>query len=75
MNTAKKQYAPKGTEITLFASSAYYEEWLEVNKKIRKQKKVQEVPLDPDFGYAVKKAKVYDDEGISNLQISCQVHT
>ncbi len=63
VNTAKKQYAPKGTEITLFANSAYYEEWLEVNKKIRKQKKVQEVPLDPDFGYAVKKAKVYDDEG------------
>lgn len=63
VNTAKKQYAPKGTEITLFANSPYYEEWLEVNKKIRKQKKVQEVPLDPDFGYAVKKAKVYDDEG------------
>ncbi len=63
VNTAKKQYAPKGTEITLFANSAYYEEWLEVNKKIRKQKKVQEVPLDPDFGYAIKKAKVYDDEG------------
>ncbi len=24
---------------------------------------MQEVPLDPDFGYAIKKAKVYDDEG------------
>lgn len=63
VNTAKKQYAPKGTEITLFPSSAYYEEWVEVNSKIRKQKKMPEVPLNRDFGYSVKKAKVYDDEG------------
>lgn len=63
VNTAKKQYAPKGTEITLFPSSAYYEEWIQVNNKIRKQKKMPEVPLNQDFGYAVKKAKVYDDEG------------
>lgn len=63
VNTAKKQFAPKGTEITLFPSSAYYEEWAEVNKKIRKQKKMPEVPLHADFGYGVKKAKVYDDEG------------
>ncbi|MFB9080695.1 hypothetical protein ACFFLS_21375 [Flavobacterium procerum] len=63
VNTAKKQYAPKGTEITLFPSSAYYEEWIEVNKKIRKQKKMPEVPLNSDFGYSVKKAKVYDDQG------------
>ncbi|MCC9065766.1 hypothetical protein [Flavobacterium piscisymbiosum] len=63
VNTAKKQYAPKGTEITLFPSSAYYEEWVEVNKKIRKQKKMPEVPLNADFGYSVKKAKVYDDQG------------
>ncbi len=63
VNTAKKQYAPKGTEITLFPNSAYYEEWLEVNKKIRKQKKMPEVPLTPDFGYGIKKAKVYDDQG------------
>ncbi|WP_244248504.1 DUF3108 domain-containing protein [Flavobacterium foetidum] len=63
VNTAKKQYAPRGTEITLFPSSAYYEEWVEVNKKIRKQKKMPEVPLHSDFGYAVKKAKVYDDQG------------
>ncbi|MCP2025262.1 hypothetical protein L1276_000402 [Flavobacterium sp. HSC-32F16] len=63
VNTAKKQYAPKGTEITLFPSSAYYEEWVEVNKKIRKQKKMPEVPLNSDFGYSIKKAKVYDDEG------------
>jgi len=63
VNTAKKQYAPKGTEITLFPNSAYYEEWVEVNKKIRKQKKMPEVPLNADFGYSVKKAKVYDDQG------------
>lgn len=63
VNTAKKQFAPKGTEITLFPSSAYYDEWVEVNKKIRKQNKMPEVPLDRDFGYSIKKAKVYDDEG------------
>jgi hypothetical protein len=28
VNTAKKQYAPKGTEILLFPNSAYYDEWL-----------------------------------------------
>jgi len=63
VNTAKKQFAPRGTEITLFPSSAYYEEWVEVNKKIRKQKKMPEVPLNTDFGYGIKKAKVYDDQG------------
>lgn len=63
VNTAKKQYAPKGTEIMLFPNTAYYEEWLDVNKKIRKQKKVAEVPLDADFGYSIKRTKTYDDEG------------
>ncbi|WP_235830925.1 DUF3108 domain-containing protein [Flavobacterium ustbae] len=63
VNMAKKQYAPRGTEITLFPSSEYYEEWVEVNKKIRKQNKMPEVPLNRDFGYSVKKTKVYDDEG------------
>jgi len=63
VNTAKKQFAPKGTEITLFPSSAYYEEWISVNKKIKKQGKMPEVPLDPKFGAGIKKAKVYDDEG------------
>ncbi|EDM38359.1 hypothetical protein PBAL39_02052 [Pedobacter sp. BAL39] len=63
VNTAKKQFAPKGTEITLFPSSAYYEEWLSVNKQIKKQGKMPEVPLVSDFGTAIKKTKVYDDEG------------
>ncbi|EOR28435.1 hypothetical protein L100_16400 [Elizabethkingia meningoseptica ATCC 13253 = NBRC 12535] len=63
VNTAKKQYAPKGTEILLFPNSAYYDEWLDVNKKIRKEKKIAEVPLDPDFGHSIKRTKIYDDEG------------
>lgn len=63
INTAKKQYAPKGTEILIFPSSAYYEEWTEVNEKIRKKKKIPEVPLDPNFGYAIKKTTVYDNQG------------
>lgn len=63
VNTAKKQFAPKGTEITLFPSSAYYEEWTSVNKKIKKDRKIPEVPLDPDFGRCIKKATVYDHEG------------
>lgn len=40
MNTAKKQYAPKGTEILLFPNSAYYDEWLDVNKKSEKKRKL-----------------------------------
>ncbi len=32
-------------------------------KKIRKEKKVAEVPLDPDFGHSIKRTKIYDDEG------------
>ena len=63
VNTAKKQFAPKGTEITLFPSSTYYEEWSAVNKKIKKEGKMPEVPLDPNFGSCIKKATVYDDEG------------
>ncbi|AJW63107.1 hypothetical protein VO54_01631 [Elizabethkingia miricola] len=63
LNTAKKQFAPKGTEILLFPNSAYYDEWLDVNKKIRKEKKVAEVPLDPDFGHSIKRTRTYDDEG------------
>jgi len=63
VNTARKQYAPRGTEITLFPSSAYYEEWVAVNKKIKKEKKMPEVLLNPDFAYGIKKTKVYDDEG------------
>lgn len=63
VNVSKKQFAPKGTEITLFPSSAYYEEWVSVNKKIKKQGKMPEVPLDPKFGAGIKKARVYDDEG------------
>ncbi|ULT27275.1 hypothetical protein KUH03_11255 [Sphingobacterium sp. E70] len=41
VNTAKKQYAPKGTEIMLFPNSAYYEEWLEVNKKSESKRKLR----------------------------------
>ena len=63
MNTAKKQYAPKGTEILLFPNSAYYDEWLDVNKKSEKKRKLLEVPLDPDFGHSIKRTKIYDDEG------------
>lgn len=31
--------------------------------KIRKEKKVAEVPLDPDFGHSIKRTRTYDDEG------------
>jgi len=58
VNTAKKQYPPERAETMLFPNPTYDEEWLEVNKKIRKQKKVVEVPLDPDFGHAVKHTKI-----------------
>lgn len=63
VNINKAQYAPKGTEITLIVNSPYIKEWKEVNKKIRKEKKVSEVPIDKNVSSTIKIAKVYDDKG------------
>lgn len=63
VNTNRAQYAPKGTVVSILANSPYLEEWKEVNKKIRKKNKVQEVPIDPNVAACIKKTTVYDDKG------------
>jgi hypothetical protein len=63
VNTNKAQFAPKGTVVSILPNSAYLEEWKEVNKKIRKKGKVQEVPIDPNVAACIKKTTVYDDKG------------
>ncbi len=71
LNMNKAQYAPKGTVVSLLLNSPYIEEWKEVNKQIRKRKKLPEVPIDPNVAACIKTTKVYDDKGhfeFTNLQ-------
>lgn len=63
VNISKAQYAPRGTVVSLLPNSAYIEEWKAVNKKIRKGKKLPEVPIDPNVSACIKKTTVYDDKG------------
>ncbi|GGI50738.1 hypothetical protein GCM10011425_19500 [Mucilaginibacter galii] len=63
LNLNKAQFAPKGTIVTIIPNSPYIEEWKEVNKKIRKGKKLIEVPIDPNVQACIKTTKVYDDKG------------
>ena len=63
VNVNKAQYAPKGTVISIIPNSPYLIEWNEVNKKLRKGKKIPEVPIDPNVSQCIKTTKVYDDQG------------
>lgn len=63
VNINKAQFAPKGTVVSILPNSAYIEEWKAVNKKIRKGKKLPEVPIDPNVSACIKKTTVYDDKG------------
>ncbi|NML21171.1 hypothetical protein HHL16_09815 [Pseudoflavitalea sp. G-6-1-2] len=63
ININKAQYAPKGTVVTILPNSAYIEEWKDVNKKIRRGKKLPEVPIDPNVQACVKQTTVYDNKG------------
>ena len=63
INLKRAQYAPKGTVVTIMPNSAYIEEWKDVNKKIRRGKKLPEVPLDANVASCIKQTKVYDDKG------------
>lgn len=63
VNINKAQYAPKGTIVSILPNSPYLSEWKEVNKKIRKGKKLAEVPIDPNVQACIKTTKVYDDQG------------
>lgn len=62
-NLNKAQYAPKGTKVSILLNSPYIEEWKEVNKKIRKGKKLPEVPIDPNVSACISTTEVYDDKG------------
>ncbi|MFT4205322.1 MAG: hypothetical protein QM610_15565 [Chitinophagaceae bacterium] len=63
LNINKAQYAPKGTKVSLLPNSPYIEEWKEVNEKIRKKKKMPEVPIDPNVPQCIQTTEVYDDKG------------
>ncbi|WP_212003662.1 hypothetical protein [Chitinophaga sp. HK235] len=63
VNINKAQYAPKGTVVSILPNSAYIEEWKEVNRKIKKGKKLPEVPIDPNVAACIKKTTIYDDKG------------
>ncbi|WP_343674108.1 hypothetical protein [Chitinophaga sp.] len=63
MNLKKAQYAPMGTVVSILPNSEYLEEWKAVNKKIRKGKKLPEVPIDPNVSGCIKTTTVYDDKG------------
>lgn len=63
LNINKKQFAPKGTTIVLMPYTAYYKEWMELNKKQAKIKNAQPIPLPKDAFDCFKFTTVYDDEG------------
>lgn len=63
VNINKAQFAPRGTVVSILPNSPYIEEWKAVNKKIRKGKKLPEVPIDPNVSACIKKTTVYDDKG------------
>ncbi|NSL87196.1 hypothetical protein [Chitinophaga solisilvae] len=63
VNINRAQFAPRGTVVSILPNSAYIEEWKEVNKKIRKRRKLPEVPIDPNVAACIKKTTVYDDKG------------
>lgn len=63
LNVNKKQFAPKGTTIVLIPNTAYYKEWMELNKKQEKIKNAKMIPLPKDAFDCFKFTTVYDDEG------------
>lgn len=63
VNINKAQYAPKGTVVSILLNSPYIQEWKEVNKKIKKGKKLPEVPIDPNVSKCIKTTTVYDNQG------------
>ena len=63
LNINKKQYAPKGTTIVLIPYTAYYKEWMELNKKQSKIKNAKTIPLPKDAFDCFKFTTIYDDDG------------
>lgn len=63
LNINKKQFAPKGTTIVLMPYTAYYKEWMELNKKQAKIKNAQPIPLPKEAFDCFKFTTIYDDDG------------
>jgi len=61
LNINKRQYASKGTSVVLIPYTAYFKEWLKLNKKSRKTGRA--IPLPKDVADCMKVTGVYDDEG------------
>lgn len=63
LNINKKQFAPKGTTIVLMPYTAYYKEWMELNKKQAKIKNAKPIPLPKEAFDCFKFTTIYDDDG------------
>lgn len=63
LNVNKKQFAPKGTKVTLLPYTEYFKEWMELNKKQAKIKGAKPIPLSKDAQSCVLTTQIYDDKG------------
>lgn len=63
LNVNKKQFAPKGTKVVLLPYTEYFKEWMELNKKQRKIKGAQTIPLSEDAKSCILTTEIYDDKG------------
>ena len=63
LNINKKQFAPKGTKVVLLPYTEYFKEWMELNKKQRKIKGAQTIPLSEDAKSCILTTEIYDDKG------------
>ena len=63
LNINKKQFAPKGTKVVLLPYTEYFKEWMELNKKQRKIKGAQPIPLSEEAKSCVLTTEIYNDKG------------
>jgi len=63
LNINKKQFAPKGTTVVLMPYTAYFKEWMELNKKQSKIKNAKPIPLPKEAFDCFKFTTIYDDDG------------
>ena len=63
LNVNKKQFAPKGTKVILLPYTEYFKEWMELNKKQKKIKGAQPIPLSIDAQSCILTTEIYNDKG------------
>lgn len=63
LNINKKQFAPKGTKVVLLPYTEYFKEWMELNKKQKKIKGAQPIPLSEEAKSCVLTTEIYNDKG------------